>query len=637
MKRSAELIIPLKVLLNRLFISWGLLQLLRVIFLIYNWHWFSVLGFTGIVTQFVYAIRYDIAALLLANAVLIILHFIAFPLFYKKGYQRFLQVVFVISHLPVFILELIDTAYFPYNLKRTTVGALAVGAEGTGQLGMYIKSFWYLWILLIILLVLSTVWYGRSNKRLQAIQTPTFNALYYFAQCCFLALFVVLAKLIWVTSDQQLLSVKDAARYGESRFIPLHTSTTFVFAASCLEAPLQEQHYFDASVAEQVYPIKHSGTAYGAALDTTKLNVVLIIWESLSKEYVGYFNPGKPYTPFFDSLCREGMICTNAYANAKHSNEGICAVLASLPTWMEDCFYNSAYQADSITGLGTYLQQMGYTTSFYHGGNNGTMKFDAFSKRCGMTNYFGRSEYPEKDRDYDGNWGIWDRPFLQYMAGQLNQTPQPFFSTVFTLSSHHPYAIPPGYEGKLPDASLPIETTVAYTDLALRDFFHSISKAAWAQHTLFIITADHSSISEAPQYGTRLGAFQIPILYYYPGKKCLPATFNSVTQQIDILPTVLQACGYKGKFMSFGKSVLDTNIHHRNAITFINQTFQLITDSCCIEWNNGLARSLYYYKTDPLCKNNRLDQGGIIQPLMLTLKAAEQVYANAMLKNQLSP
>jgi hypothetical protein len=100
----------------------------RLLFLIFNYHFFGVLTVTQIIAQFIVGLKYDLMAMVALHTLFILLHFVGWSWFQKKGYQLFLKALFILTHIPILILELIDTAYFPYNLKRTTVGALAVGA-----------------------------------------------------------------------------------------------------------------------------------------------------------------------------------------------------------------------------------------------------------------------------------------------------------------------------------------------------------------------------------------------------------------------------------------------------------------------------------------------------------------------------
>ena len=101
------------------------------------------------------------------------------------------------------------------------------------------------------------------------------------------------------------------------------------------------------------------------------------------------------------------------------------------------------------------LQKEGYHTSFFHGAKNGSMYFDQFMRTAGVKEFFGLNEYPNQD-DYDGTWGIWDEPMLQWMSSKLNGFKQPFFSSIFSLTSHHPFVVPVKYRDQFPKGSVEV-------------------------------------------------------------------------------------------------------------------------------------------------------------------------------------
>jgi hypothetical protein len=156
--------------------------------------------------------------------------------------------------------------------------------------------------------------------------------------------------------------------------------------------------------------------------------------------------------------------------------EGIPAILAGIPTLMNEAYITSMYAGNKINSLASLLKSKGYNTSFFHGGSNGTMGFEAFTKIAGFDTYYGRDQY-NNENDYDGKWGIWDEAFLQNYAKQLNTIPQPFLSSIFTLSSHHPYKVPEKYKGKFKKGNLKIQESNIYsvTDY-LNPFIDNIEK-----------------------------------------------------------------------------------------------------------------------------------------------------------------
>jgi phosphoglycerol transferase MdoB-like AlkP superfamily enzyme len=118
------------------------------------------------------------------------------------------------------------------------------------------------------------------------------------------------------------------------------------------------------------------------------------------------------------------------------------------------------------------------------------MGYLAFSNLIGIQQYFGMDEYGNKN-DFDGYWAIWDEEFFQYFAGKLSGFSQPFVSTIFSATSHHPFLLPERYTGRFPEGPHPINRCIGYTDMAVRRFFESASRQPWFDNTIFVITADH--------------------------------------------------------------------------------------------------------------------------------------------------
>ena len=116
------------------------------------------------------------------------------------------------------------------------------------------------------------------------------------------------------------------------------------------------------------------------------------------------------------------------------------SVLASIPR-LGSPYILTPYSNNTITSLANCLDNVGYTTAFFHGAPNGSMGFLAFSRSCGFASYYGKDEY-NNNADYDGYWAIWDEEFLQYMGRTLSDMPQPFCASVFTATSHHPFQVP---------------------------------------------------------------------------------------------------------------------------------------------------------------------------------------------------
>ncbi|HEY9197202.1 MAG TPA: LTA synthase family protein, partial [Mucilaginibacter sp.] len=305
-----------------------------------------------------------------------------------------------------------------------------------------------------------------------------------------------------------------------------------------------------------IKPIKQSNTR-----PADKPNVVIIILESMAREYWGSMNrdvniPGfKSYTPFLDSLSNSSLIFTNAYATGRQSIHAVSSVIAGIPSF-QNAFTSSPYAKQKIQSVVSICNSMGYETSFFHGAANGSMGFQGFGSILGYQHYYGRTEYND-DKDFDGIWGIWDEHFFPFMGRTLSAQKQPFMATLFTLSSHDPYQLPEKYKARFKGGPLAIDKCVQYTDNALRIFFTYAKTQPWFNNTIFVITADHTSQTYYPEYSKQINRFAVPILLYSANSEYnLKGVRTDLASQMDIYPTVVDLIGYNKPFRSWGRSLV---------------------------------------------------------------------------------
>ena len=364
-------------------------------------------------------------------------------------------------------------------------------------------------------------------------------------------------------------------------------------------------------------------------LKFNKENVVVIILESFSKEYTS-LGGGKSLTPFLDSLMGQSLTFINGFSNGTKSIEGIPAILSSLPSLYENPFINSIYANNYQSSFATILSKEGYKTAFFHGGINGTMNFDDWSPLAGYEDYFGKNEY-NNNSDFDGYWGIWDEPFLQYSVKKMCQFKEPFHSAIFTLSSHHPYFVPDKYKNKFPRGYLENSECIGYADYSLRQFFDSAKKTKWYNNTLFILTADHGSLSKNSFYNNPVGNLTIPILFFKPDNS-LKKQNNFAFSQIDILPSALNYLGYNKPFFAFGNSYKDeTNGHD---YFYQNGTYFSYSDSIVFYFNQNKINAVYNFKRDSNLTKSIHNQYPIIDSIYTAkYRAFIQTYHHTLISN----
>lgn len=616
----------LLLLVRRLALAYVIYTTCRLLFFLFHFGTFTVHSLPQIFSAFIQGLRFDTTAIMYVFSPVILMHLFPVNTRNNNTYQFITKVFFAISTFVSLLLNLTDIGYFTFSGKRSGMElARMQQAENASPLA-YVIGYWYLALLLIVMLLAAWQLYPKLKR-----QSEIRNVKQFVVHLCIL---LIAGGITFIGARGSIglkpLNTLDAARFTSAELMPLTLNTPFQFLLTIQQVGVDRKHYMSDEEALALFnPHK---TVPVQATHSLQKNVVLIIVESLGKEYVGYFNKGKSYTPFLDSLMQYSTVYHHAYANGKRSIEGIPSIIAAMPSWMPSDYINSFYQSNTLHGMGYYLSRNGYDAGFYHGGKNGTMSFDKMVAATGTGRYYGLNEYPEKEKDFDGTWGIFDEPYLQYVAEQLNQKgfekdKQAFFATVFTLSSHHPYALPPQYKKVFKGGALPIYATIQYTDHALRQFFETAKKMPWYRNTVFVITADHSSENTQPYYLTSAGKYEVPLIVYEWGQ---PHQGRDETiDQLNITDLVLNR-------------ILPANTPYyslagKYAIQYDNGIYQLIDYPYVLKFDGEKTIGLYNTSNDHLLQKNLVNQLATQQKqdsLDRYLKAVIQQYNNGLIDNK---
>ena len=615
-------------LIKRLWLLLLIYTFCRLLFYFFNFDYFTAVNFSDLSKSFFYGIRFDITAIVITNTPIILLHFLPEKIFQSKLISVINKFLFILINSIAILLNAIDFSLFQFTAKRATADVFKVisfGHDFTNTVPKMIGDFWY------VLLILLAMWYTlqrfyptKPSVHLNSFFNSKFSTTL-LGRSIFLIAFIGLFVIGFRGGIQfKPLTIISATQYGSSTCTPLILNTPFTYVKTFGKNVLEEKNFMSKDQAEQISPTIHLPTD-SAFRD---LNVVLIILESFGKEYIGHYNKGKGYTPFLDSLIGQSYDCTQSYANAKRSIEGIPAILAGIPSLLSEPFITSAYAGNSLTSIASLLNKKNYETIFFHGGTNGTMGFDNFSKATGYKRYFGRTEYND-DTDFDGSWGIFDEPFLKRTAEEMTKIDRPFFATIFTLSSHHPYDIPKKYEGKFAEGTLPIHKSILYADYSLKEFFKQASTLPWFKNTLFVITADHTATSDSPYYQNRQGMYSIPLLFFMPSDNLLGKS-NKTCQQIDILPSIMSYLNYDYTYFAFGQNTFDKN-KTGYAITYLNDTYQYIENNYTFI-TDYTGKNEYYQFADDTIKDQLAPDSS---QMHLKLNAFIQNYNSALINNKM--
>ena len=585
--------------------------------------------------------RFDLTALLYLNSLYILLILLPLPIQIRnnKHYIRITNYSFYIPNIIGLIANCMDMVYVRFTDRRTTC-TLFTEFQNDGNLTEIILQaagqYWYVTLFGIAIIALLII----ASRKTWQIKTPSSTWMYYVTNSVLMVVsiyFVVMGIRGGFGKYTRPITISNAMQYANSpQETAILLNTPFSLMKSLENTTYVHPQYFTDDEAETIFsPIHIDEIEENERLGKT--NIVIVILESFSKEYIGFYNQHidgyQGYTPFLDSLLAHSVTYTHSFASGRKSIDAMPSVLSSIPMLIEP-YIVTPYSTNAVSSLAECLRDEGYATAFFHGAPNGSMGFQAYARSAGFEQYFGMDEYDRIDA-FDGTWAIWDEEFLQYYAQRMSQMPEPFMTTVFTASSHHPFRIPERYEGVFPQGDQPIHPCLGYTDHALRKFFAYAQQQAWYENTLFVITADHTNQVSLPEYATAKGLFEVPIAFYSPQWSQGEVHEQSAVSQTDIMPSVLAYLGYQKPFFAFGKDILTKEKETPWAVCYNHPAYQLLSDSLLLQFDGQNTYAVYNYQNDPLLQNNIASEINY-SAMERYLRAYIQQYIYRLTTNQLT-
>lgn len=607
---------PVGIILNLLWV-YICYEICRLAFLFENWNLFSAgMSWHTFWQITLGGLRFDTSAIFYTNALIILLYL--FPLHQKekRWFHVLTKVLYIVINSVAIFANLADSVFFEFRKHRSSMG-LFQEFKGDNNIGgivwVEIVNHWYFVVLAVLM-----IWFLCKFYRMPGTPVRP-RKRYYLTQIVTLVLMIPIA-VCGMRGNTFLSATRPISVNYAHKFVnePMQTgivlNTPFSMIRTVNQMAKNPPAFFSEAELDAIYSPVHTPAD---SLVTRKKNIVILIVESFAQEFIGELNKDldngtyKGYTPFADSLLQHSLYFDQSFANTSFSIDALPAVLASIPR-MDRPFVLSPHSLNHINSLASAVKSIGYSTAFFHGADNESLGFNAFVKQAGVERYYGKNEFLADPRfggasEFDGKWGIWDEPFLQFFCAELNTLPQPFMASVFTLSSHHPFAIPEKYKDVFVDEGLhKLHKCIRYADYSLKRFFESASKEPWFENTIFVLSADHASSKRTHDvYKNEVGGFRIPIIFYDPSGEMPRGKQPGIVQQIDIMPTLLNYIGYDKPYIAFGKDILNTPAEETWAFNwdFFPQFFKGDYVMRMDENTNEISE-IFNYRTDPLLKTN---------------------------------
>lgn len=480
---------------------------------------------------------------------------------WKRWYRIVAELLYVLPVAFIVIPRGANMAYYQYTyrlLSDEIFSYLGISGQMGSLAPHFAVDYWYAWVVPLVVFILFLILNSRLHFR---TRSQYINHLPNDLLACVVG--VAVGLLMLRGGIGRFIQASDAARYCQPKNTALVNNDAYNILRTCFTPDLKPMEYMSAEESAQVCPMVHNPLSTHTDGDSAvaSKNIVIIVLESFGQEFMGCYNTqadADTRTPFLDSLAQHSILY-DGRSNGKKSIEGITAINTSIPNLMSIPLANSSYSDDDFSGLPETMRKNGYHTAFYHGSYNGVMDFDKTCQKIGFDEYLGMNEYNAdpmaKEADYDGVWGIFDEPFLQYMVRHMGTYSEPFFAEVFTVTSHHPFPIPQEHQGQFMEGRHPILKCVEYTDYSLRRFFEEAQKQPWYENTLFVIVGDHSGHGLTPEYNDYDGWYRIPMIFFDP-QQPQGRRDTRIMQQIDLYPTLVDMLGMQESFVCFGQSAM---------------------------------------------------------------------------------
>ncbi len=626
------------VLLQRLLIVMFLFSLCRIGFYAFNNDYFPLITFPAFIRMLIGGLEFDLVAVLYTNALVILMMILPLDIRFTSVYQKTVGGIFFLFNGVALAANTADFIYYRFTLRRTTADVFRQfeHEENLAALGFrFLFDYWY-----AVAFWMALVWIMVLLYRLTRVSGPMVKNRVAYYGLGIISIPIIIYLFIGgvrggFRHSTRPITLSNAGEFvQQANEVSIVLNTPFAILRTLGKTKIQKVRYFDTDEeTAAIYSPVHNPPD---TLHMQPYNVVIIILESFSREFVGALNTEKPgytgYTPFLDSLLQHSRTFAHSFANGRKSIDGLPSIVAGIPS-VDIPYVLTPFSDNRIRGLGTLLKEKGYHTSFFHGAPNGSMGFNSFMNLAGFEHYYGMDEYGNED-DFDGMWGVWDDKFFSFYADQLGAFSQPFASVVFSVSSHHPFRVPEEYESIFKGGEQPILKCIQYTDFALRNFFKRVKNAPWYSNTLFVITADHcSSDIVFPESRTTWGLHSVPVIFFRPDHS-LNGVANTLVQQTDIMPSVLGYLGYNRPFVAFGRDVFSDE---QPFVFFYRDAYNLFNGNYLLRFNGDKTLGLFDFVSDKMLVTDLKEhEPEVVQRMEVQIKALIQQYKNRMVDNRLT-
>jgi phosphoglycerol transferase MdoB-like AlkP superfamily enzyme len=539
---------------------------------------------TGLGDAFFLGLRYDLRMISILLVIMLILGSIPalHPFTSLRGKKTWIIILGAATFFVLFFF-LIDFAHYAYLEQRLNASVLNYLEDAGISMSMVWQSYPIIRMVLGLFAVTALLmWVIRRSHRLVSKQAYTGTRKSRIIS--FAALFVVAGFFIFGKFGQYPLRWSDAFALGSDykASVALNPLQSFFSSLKFRHNTYNEKKVKElAPVIARYYNIRETGEGplnYARIVTprpdaiTTQPNIVLVICESFSAYKSSMFGNPLNTTPFFDSLCRQGIFFDRCFTPTYGTARGVWATITGIPdVEMPKTASRNPSAVDQRTIINDFT---GYEKFYFLGGSTSWANIRGL-----LTNNINGLHLYEQE-NYDAPkidvWGISDKNLFLEANKVLAKQQKPFFAIIQTADNHRPYTIPEEDLQEFVKVQAPADSikkygfesldemnAFRYTDFGYRKFIQAAQKEKYFNNTVFVFIGDHGIAGDAnalfPHSWTaqRLTTMHVPLLFYAPGL-ITPRRVHTISSQTDVLPTIAGLCKINYTNSTLGKDLLDS-------------------------------------------------------------------------------
>ena len=519
------------------------------------------------VQEWALALLPEVGTVFLFEAVLVIA-----LAFLPKSWGDWLgRTVFLVTHALLYVIAVVEHQFLIKTGTQIDISLITYTTQHAHELFSVVRSGLDIGLLTKIIIALSCFWLGFVAKTRPLISAKAVPAILVSTIC-------IAPFLIFLSQPPGGTGTPFSTRIFADFFFPIFKHR--VAQAHTIASP------------QPIYE-----TPYLLNTETIRRpNVLLLILESTRADVVPPYNRGETnlHTPFFSKLAREGIVFEQVYTSVPHTSKALTGILCGMYPQLIQPIVESEDTPLPLRCLPHLLKELGYRTTFFQSAKG------EFENRSGLLKNVGFDSWQLQEDltgDYQkvGYFGMDESAMIAPAVEWIqHDRSQPFFATLLTVSTHHPYQSPG--MAKWPDPGEEFSSyhkAVQHQDRFAENLYQHLTRHGLLSNTLFIVVGDHGE-AFGEHYRKQHDVvpyeegIRVPLIFYGPDWLGPARQITGLRHHIDILPSLMELIGAPLQGTLPGKSLFTSKGH------------EFVVSSCwytdyCLALRHGDWKFIYHY------------------------------------------